>query len=110
MNINIHIDITMNIDIHIIINMSIEDCKRHYLLIIKYSLLAVPYWEFPIGYSRCPVWAYSVSLSCRFYCVTARDDGEPTRVVRFRILPRINSYSAQEGAPQGNRQGNILPL
>ena len=37
-DINIHIDINMNIDIHIVINMNIEDYKRYYLLIIRYSL------------------------------------------------------------------------
>ena len=51
MNINIHIDINMNIDIHIIINMNIEDYKRYFLLFIRYSLLGIPYWVFPIGYS-----------------------------------------------------------
>ena len=50
-DINIHIDINMNIDIRIILNMNIEDCKRYYLLIIRYSLLGIPYWVFPIGYS-----------------------------------------------------------
>ena len=44
MNINIHIHINMNIDIHIIINMNIEDYKRYYVLFIKYSILAIPYW------------------------------------------------------------------
>ena len=48
-DINIHIDINMSIDIHIIINMDIEDYRRYYLLITRYSLLGIPYWVFPIG-------------------------------------------------------------
>ena len=50
-DINIHIVINMNIDIHIIINMNVEDYTRYYLLSIRYSLLGIPYWLFPIGYS-----------------------------------------------------------
>jgi len=48
MNINIHIDMAMNIDIHIIININIESFIICYLLSI--TLLAIPYWLFPIGW------------------------------------------------------------
>jgi len=45
----------MNIHIYIIINMHIEDYMYYLLLIrfplIGYSLLAIPYWVFRIGYS-----------------------------------------------------------
>ena len=47
-DINIHIDINMNIDIHSIINMNIEYSIIYYLLTIRYSQLAIPYWLFPI--------------------------------------------------------------
>ena len=50
-DINIHIDINMNIDIHIIINMNIENSIIYLLSILIYSLLAIPHWLFPIGYS-----------------------------------------------------------
>ena len=58
MNINIYIDINMNIDIHITSNMNIEDYKRYHLLIIRYSLLGIPYWVFPIGYSLLGIYIY----------------------------------------------------
>ena len=45
----IHINNDMNINIHIDINinMNIEDYKEYYLLIIRYSLLGIPYWLSP---------------------------------------------------------------
>ena len=48
-DINIHIDINMDIDIHIIVNMNIKYYISIYLLSIIYSLLAIPYWLFPIA-------------------------------------------------------------
>ena len=50
-DINRHIDINMNIDINIIINMGIEDYTGYYLLFNTYSLLAIPFWVFPVGNS-----------------------------------------------------------
>ena len=52
MNINIHIDINMNIDIRLIINMNIEYDIDYCLLIIGYSLLAIPYWQRSAGLLR----------------------------------------------------------
>ena len=54
-DINIHIDINMIkvIDIHIIIDMNIQNYMIYWLSFIVHSLLAIPCWLFPIGYSPC---------------------------------------------------------
>ena len=60
MNISIHIDIKMNFDFHISINMNIE----YY---IKYYLLGIPYWLFPIRFQAGGIEKFDIAClnTCR---------------------------------------------
>ena len=70
----------MNLDIHIIISMNAEDYSRYYLLFIRYSLLGIPYWVFPIGYSLLDIY-----ISWLHICFAVHAYG--TTYGTYRTLP-----------------------